>query len=291
MTTGFKRIHLWDLFGALSLLSTFILSGCSFMYATENSDPYTADDVIAMVEEKFAACNPHLVLEETQIEKEKPFQRTIYVLRDEANDFTFSCNAVVRRPTLPLPCAQRDTNAFFHYATGYAAHLNEHIRSITAEYNFRTATTEEAEMLIHSNATRKHLNRQVPLFEEGDFIFVTDGAQGADMTAACKRLYELYRPKGDGTLLSALYGRSITFYYLTPAEEDLTKATFIASFFLSLKGSTDWASTLSVNQGSSSNEKDPAVMEKNLSHYFDICLRKAQEAAQRKTGNHAPDQH
>ena len=263
----------WRTLSILALLCTALLSGCSSTLATENSEPYTADDVIAMVEEEFSSCAPQLVLEETQIEKEKPFERRIYVLRDTANDFTFSCNAVVRRPTLPRPGAERDTNAFFQYATGYAAHLNAAIGRVAEEYGFRAATTEEAEALIHSGAKRKHLDREVSLFDEGDFIFVTDGARGADLAALCKKLHALYRPNGDGTILSALYGRKITFYELPPNERDLTQAVFVA--FFTLKGPNDWAATLADNPGSSSNEKDVAALEQNLARYFGSCLRNA----------------
>ena len=271
---GFRYIRGWGMFAALC---TSLLTGCSSTLATENSDPYTPDDVIAMTEEKFGACSPHLVLVETQVEKEKPFERRIYVLHDTANDFTFSCNAVVRRPTLPRPGAERDTNAFFQYATGYAAHLNAAIGHVAEEYGFHAATTEEAEALIHSGAKRRHLDREVSLFDEGDFIFVTDGARGADLAAVCKKLHALYRPNGDGTVLSALYGRKITFYYLSPNETDRMRAVFVA--FFTLKGSNDWAATLADNPGSSSNETDVATLEKNLAHYFDGCLRTAQEEA------------
>ena len=260
------------LWGILVLLCA-LLTGCSSTLATESSDPYTPDDVIGMVAEEFAACSPQLVLEEMQVEQEKPFERRIYVLRDTANDFTFSCNAVVRRPTLPRPGAERDTNAFFQYATGYAAHLNAAIRRMAEEYGFRAATTAEAEALIHAGVKRKHLEREVSLFDEGDFIFVTDGARGADLAAVCKALHALYRPNGDGTVLSALYGRKITFYYLPPNERDLTQAVFVA--FFTLKGPNDWAATLADNPGSSSNEKDVAALEQNLSRYFGNCLRNA----------------
>ena len=255
------------------LLSAILLTGCASTLATENSDPYTADDVIGMVAEAFAACNPQLVLEEMQVEKEKPFERRIYALRDAANDFTFSCSAVVRRPTLPRPGAERDTNAFFQYATGYAAHLNAAIGGVAEEYGLRAATTAEAEALIQTGVKRKHLDREVSLFDEGDFIFVTDGARGADLAAVCKKLHALYRPNGDGTVLSALYGRKITFYYLPPNERDLTQAVFVA--FFTLKGPNDWAATLADNPGSSSNEKDVAALEQNLARYFGSCLRNA----------------
>ncbi len=267
---GFRYIRGW---GMLAALCTSLLTGCSSTLATENSDPYTPDDVIAMTEEKFGACSPHLVLVETQVEKEKPFERRIYVLHDTSNDFTFSCNAVVRRPTLPRPGAERDTNAFFQYATGYAAHLNAAIGHVAEEYGFHAATTEEVEALIHSGAKRRHLDREVSLFDEGDFIFVTNGARGADLAAICKELHALYRPNGDGTVLSALYGRKITFYCLPPNETELTRATFVA--FFTLKGPNDWAATLADNPGSSSNEKDVAALEQNLARYFDSCLRSA----------------
>ncbi len=265
--------------GILALLCTALLSGCSSTLATEGSDPYTPDDVIGMMVVEFSSCNPQLVLQETQTEKEKPFERRIYVLRDTANDFTFSCSAVVRRPTLPRPGAERDTNAFFQYATGYAAHLNTAIGRVAEEYGFRAATTEEAEALIHSGAKRNPLDREVSLFDEGDFIFVTDGARGADLAAVCKALHALYRPNGDGTVLSALYGRKITFYYLPPNETDRTRAVFVA--FFTLKGPNDWATTLADNPGSSSNEKDVTALEQNLARYFDHCLRSAQEEAAR----------
>lgn len=271
---GFRYIRGW---GMLAALCASLLTGCSSTLATEGSDPYTADDVIGMVEKEFASCKPQLVLQEMQVEKEKPFERRIYTLRDTANDFTFSAHAVVRRPTLPRPGAERDTNAFFQYATGYAAHLNAAIGRVAEGYGFRAATAEEAEALIHSGAKRKHLDREVSLFDEGDFIFVTDGARGTDLAAVCKKLHGLYRPNGDGTVLSALYGRKITFYYLPPNETDLTQAVFAASF--TLKGPNDWAATLADNPGSSSSETNPAVMEKNLAHYFDTCLRSAQDQA------------
>lgn len=162
-----KSLRIW---AALALLCGALLCGCASTLATEGSDPYTPDDVIAMTEETFSSCRPRLVLVETQVEKEKPFERRIYTLRDTANDFTFSAHAVVRRPELPRPGAGRDTDALFAYAEGYAA-------------------------------------------------------------------------------------------------------------FFTLKGPNDWAATLADNPGSSSNETDPAVMEKNLARYFDSCLHGAQTAS------------
>ena len=278
------RLKMRGILTAIAIACASLLSGCSFLLAAENSDPYTPDDVIDMVASEFAVCQPHLILQSTEREKDKPFQRNIYVFHDEANDFTFACKAVIRRPTLPLPCAQRDTNAYFAYAEGYAGHLNPSIRTMAAKYGFRCATTAEAAALIQSKVKRRQGDREFSLFDEGDFIFVSDGVKGTDVAAVCKGLYNMYRPKEDGTLLSTLYGRKITFYYLPSGEEDLTQAIFVLSF--TLKGRHDWAATLSDNPGPSSNEKDPAAMEKGLAQYFDHCLHNAQSiAAQRRKHN------
>lgn len=61
---------------ALSSLFTvciLLLSGCSFLLTTEQGDPYTPADVVSMVEKEFAALQPHLVIQSTAVEKEKPF--------------------------------------------------------------------------------------------------------------------------------------------------------------------------------------------------------------------------
>lgn len=144
---------------------------------------------------------------------------------------------------------------------------------MTAQYGFRTATREESAALIRSKVKRRQGNVELSLFDEGDFIFVDAGASGADMVTICRNLYDMYKPEGDGVILSNLYGRKITFCYLPPGEEDLTKARFI--LFFTLEGRNDWAATLSDNPGSSSNEKDVAVLEKNLAHFFEKCLHDA----------------
>ena len=105
------------------------------------------------------------------------------------------------------------------------------------------------------------------------------------MVTICKNLYDIYKPKGDGTLLSALYGRKITFYYLPPEEENLTKSVFL--MFFKLEGRNDWTATLSDNPGSSSVEKDTEVLEKNLARYFEKCLHGAQpQTRQLSASNH-----
>ena len=131
--------------------------------------------------------------------------------------------------------------------------------------------------MIQSKIKRKQGNTELSLFDEGDFIFVSDGASGADMVTICRNLYDMYKPEGDGVILSNLYGRKITFCYLPPGEEDLTKACFI--LFFTLEGRNDWAATLSDNPGSSSNEKDVAVLEKNLAHFFERCLHDAAQGS------------
>ena len=100
------------------------------------------------------------------------------------------------------------------------------------------------------------------------------------MVTICKNLYDIYKPEGDGALLSNLYGRKITFYYLPPGEEDLTKSVFLLSF--KLEGRNDWTATLSDNPGSSSNEKDIAILEKNLAHFFERCLHDAEREAHKR---------
>lgn len=61
---------------AIAIACASLLSGCSFLLAAENSDPYTPDDVIDMVASEFAVCQPHLILQSTEREKDKPSNET-----------------------------------------------------------------------------------------------------------------------------------------------------------------------------------------------------------------------
>ena len=56
-------------------ICTFLLSGCSFVWTTENGDPATPEDIKASVEKEFSVVHPRLVLQSAVVEKEKPFQR------------------------------------------------------------------------------------------------------------------------------------------------------------------------------------------------------------------------
>ena len=60
----------------VSVLALFcsVLSGCDF-FVTENSDPYTADEVAAMVNGKFHTYGAQVVSEGEQTLRENPFQR------------------------------------------------------------------------------------------------------------------------------------------------------------------------------------------------------------------------
>lgn len=50
-----------------------VLSGCSFIWTTENGDPATAEDIKASVEKEFSVVHPNLVLQSSVVEQEKPF--------------------------------------------------------------------------------------------------------------------------------------------------------------------------------------------------------------------------
>ena len=66
-------------------ICTFLLSGCSFVWTMENGDPATPEDIKASVEKEFSVVHPRLVLQSAVVEKEKPFQRNVYVFYDESN--------------------------------------------------------------------------------------------------------------------------------------------------------------------------------------------------------------
>lgn len=52
-------------------ICTFLLSGCSFVWTTENGDPATPEDIKASVEKEFSVVHPRLVLQSAVVEKEK----------------------------------------------------------------------------------------------------------------------------------------------------------------------------------------------------------------------------
>ena len=249
-----------------ALICTFmlLLSGCSFIWTTSNGDPASPDDVKAGIEKEFKVCNPQLILQSSVVEKEKPFQRNVYVFYDEHNGFSFSIRSNVKSPTLPAPGGQRDTNADFAYADAYINHLNGKISELAQKYGMRTATVDEQAMLTRSKLKRQTGMSEVPLFDEGEFIFVDHTVKGADMVAMLKQIYTLYKPNDDEALLRPLFGRKVSFYYLPTGEQDKTKAVYLAGIWF--KGKDDWRATLLNAYGSSSF--DTPALETGLAEYF-----------------------
>ncbi len=249
-----------------ALMCSFILllSGCDFIWTTSNGDPASPDDVKAGIEKEFKVCNPQLVLQSSVVEREKPFQQNVYVFYDEHNGFSFSVRSDVKRPTLPVPGGQRNTNADFAYAESYLTHLNGKISELARNYGMRTATVDEQAMLTRSKLKRQTGMSEVPLFDEGEFIFVDHMVKGADMVAMLKKIYAVYKPNDDEALLRPLFGWKVSFYYLPIGEQDKTKAVYIEGTWF--KGKDDWRATLLNVYGSSSF--DTSKLESGLGEYF-----------------------
>lgn len=254
-----------------ALICTFILllSGCSFIWTTSNGDPALPDDVKAGIEKEFKVCNPQLILQSSVVEKEQPFQRNVYVFYDEHNGFSFSTRSNVKSPTLPVPGGQRDTNADFAYAEAYLNHLNGKISELAQNYGMRTATVDEQAMLTRSKLKRQTGMSEVPLFDEGEFIFADHTVKGTDMVTMLKQIYTLYKPNDDEALLRPLFGRKVSFYYLPTGEQDKTKAVYLAGIWF--KGKDDWRATLLNAYGSSSF--DTPALETGLAEYFNHKIK------------------
>ena len=178
-------------------ICTFLLSGCSFVWTTENGDPATPEDIKASVEKEFAVVHPNLVLQSSVVEQEKPFQRNVYVFYDESNGFSFTTNSVVQRPTLPVPGGERYTNANFAYSQEYLIHLNAALVERAKQHGLRMATYEEVLKLKKSEATRVAGNNKIPLFRSNEIIFVDKSVKGEDiLTIDCQRVavfFDSYR--------------------------------------------------------------------------------------------------
>ena len=232
----------------LSVLALFcsVLSGCDF-FVTENSDPYTADEVAAMVNGKFHAYGAQVVPEGVQTLREKPFQRNRYALYDAGNGIRFTAAA---------------------YAEGYFAHLYPAVNAAAADVHLTAASPEEAAALRGNHV----MHEGEPLFDQGDFIFLHE-ARGADAVDLCRALHALYRPQGDDTLLTEAHGRRITFCCLPEGTEEQARAVPIMTFYL--RAGEDWAQTLYENPGHSSGEKDAALLEERLAQYFEVRLKAA----------------
>lgn len=231
-------------------ICSVVLSGCSFIWTTANGDPATPEDIKASVEKEFAVVHPNLVLQSSVVEKEKPFQRNVYVFYDESNGFTFTTNSVVKSPTLPAPGGERDNDADFAYSQAYLVHLNGFLVESAKQYDMRMATHEEALGLAKSKVTRVAGTNKIPLFTYDEIVFVDKSVKGEDVLSFMKSIYSQYKPQDNPALLHT--ERSIGFYYLPNGEEDKTKAKYLISF--RFMGKNDWKETMLTGIGSTAND-------------------------------------
>ncbi len=171
------------LLGIVSVCSV-VLSGCSFIWTTENGDPATPEDIKSSVEKEFSVVHPNLVLQSSVVEKEKPFQRNVYVFYDESNGISFTTNSVVKWPTLPAPGGERKNDADFAYSQAYLVHLNGSLVERAKQYGMRMATHEEALELAKSKATRVAGTNKISLFTYDDVGFYYLPKGEADKTKA-----------------------------------------------------------------------------------------------------------
>lgn len=245
---------------------TFLLSGCSFVWTTENGDPATAEDIKASVEKEFSVVHPNLVLRSSVVEKEKPFQRNVYVFYDESNGFTFTINSVVKSPTLPAPGGERDNDADFAYSQAYLVHLNSSLVERAKQYGMRMATHEEALELAKSKVTRVAGTSKIPLFTYDEIVFVDSSVKDEDVLTFMRFIYSQYKPQDSPALLPT--ERSIGFYYLPKGEEDTTKAKYMISF--RFKARNDWKETMLTGIGSTGN--DVAAVERNFVEVLDDMI-------------------
>ncbi|MDU2931113.1 MAG: hypothetical protein E7B67_04015, partial [Veillonella sp.] len=180
-----------------------VLGGCtSSRLTTLDADPYTPNDVKAMVEKRFASYHPRLVLQASEVVTTKPYKHYEYTFFDENNGIVFTARASVEVPQLPIPGGQRVTNAEYRYAEAYLDRLNSEVALLAAKYRFQVANNEERKALMDAKIMRKEDNSTVPLFEEGDFIFLNQTSNGAGVVGMLGDIYSLYKPNGDETLVS-----------------------------------------------------------------------------------------
>ena len=250
-------------------ICTFLLSGCSFVWTTENGDPATPEDIKASVEKEFSVVHPRLVLQSAVVEKEKPFQRNVYVFYDESNDFSFTINSVVHRPTLPAPGGERDNDADFAYSQAYLVHLNSSLVESAKQYGMRMATHEEELELAKSKATRVAGTNKIPLFTYDEIVFVDTSVTGEDVLTFMKSIYGQYKPQDNPALLPT--ERSIGFYYLPKGEADKTKAKYLISF--RFKAKNDWKETMLTGIGSTGN--DTSGVERDFVSILDYMIKHA----------------
>ena len=253
----------------LVCVCSVVLSGCSFIWTTENGDPATPEDIKASVEKEFSVIHPRLVLQSEVVEKEKPFQRNVYVFYDESNGFSFTINSVVHRPTLPAPGGERDNDADFAYSQAYLVHLNSSLVESAKRYGMRMATHEEALELAKSKATRVAGTNKIPLFTYDEIIFVDTSVKGEDVLTFMKSIYNQYKPQDNPALLPT--ERSIGFYYLPKGEADKTKAKYLISF--RFKAKNDWKETMLTGIGSTG--ADTSAVERDFVSILDHMIKHA----------------
>ena len=245
-----------------------LLSGCSFVWTTENGDPATPEDIKASVEKEFSVVRPRLVLQSAVVEKEKPFQRNVYVFTMKAMVF-FTINSVVHRPTLPAPGGERDNDADFAYSQAYLVHLNSSLVESAKRYGMRMATNEEALELAKSKATRVAGTNKIPLFTYDEIVFVDTSVKGEDVLTFMKSIYSQYKPQDNRALLPT--ERSIGFYYLPKGEADKTKAEYLISF--RFKAKNDWKETMLTGIGSTG--ADTSAVERDFVSILDHMIKHA----------------
>ena len=252
-------------------ICTFLLSGCSFVWTTENGDPATPEDIKASLEKEFAVVHPNLVLQSSVVEQEKPFQRNVYVFYDESNGFSFTTNSVVQRPTLPVPGGERYTNANFAYSQEYLIHLNAALVERAKQHGLRMATHEEVLKLKKSEATRVAGTNQIPLFRSNEIIFVDKSVKGEDILTFMKFIYSEYKPQDNPALLHPRADRSVGIYYLPKGEADKTKAEYLIGFRYMARN--DWKETMLTGIGSTG--KDTSAVERDFVKILDHLIKQA----------------
>lgn len=250
-------------------ICSVVLSGCSFIWTTANGDPATPEDIKASVEKEFSVVHPRLVLQSAVVEKEKPFQRNVYVFYDESNGFSFTTNSEVKRPTLPAPGSERDNNADFAYSQAYLVHLNSSLVESAKQYGIRMVTHEEALELAKSKATRVAGTNKIPLFTYDEIVFVDKSVKGEDVLSFMKSIYSQYKPQDNPALLHP--ERSIGFYYLPKGEADKIKAKYLISF--RFKAKNDWKETMLTGIGSTG--ADNSAVERDFVSILDHMIKHA----------------
>lgn len=168
-----------------------------------------------------------------------------------------------------IPGGQRVITANKRYAEVYLNHMNGNIAGLAAKYGFHIATPEESEALFKSQIMRQEGTSTVPLFEADDMIFLNQTSMGANALALLRQMYDLYKPNGDGVLVSSVHGRKIGFYYLPNGETDTTKVKYLISFRFMARN--DWKDTILTGIGSTG--KDSTAVERDFVSILDHIIK------------------